>query len=278
MPQRRLEHYFVPSRAPFIPSGCSFLDLPYSVRKLVYKYAKLDGLFIDLNYTNLKVYPKGTYPETRNCRKLDSEGWYELEKLDVAEMDEIWEISDTEEYASSYGKSLWGNAYSLQQSLLLASKQIHQEVEAFIYAGAVIRVCLGQPLGFTRLWRLSDNALSNLGSLTVRLDVPKTAVENDAWVDSATPPDYIDLSTKWGKIILKSWTSTLERLIRSVRPGQLRLRVIFCAKTMDDARAVIEPMMRLPLLKDCGICAELCGQICWWKLDAVSSNFPCTER
>ncbi|KAH7390653.1 hypothetical protein BKA66DRAFT_41298 [Pyrenochaeta sp. MPI-SDFR-AT-0127] len=264
MPQHRLEYYFS-SRAPLIPSGCSFLDLPHSVRKLVYKYAELDKIFIDLNYSNLKVYANGTYPETQDCRKLDANGPYELKKLDVTELDEVWEIDDDAEDIQHYGTSVWGNVYGLHQSMLLTSKQIHREVEAFTYAGAVFRVCLGQPLGFARLWRMSDNALCNLGSLTIRLDTPKTVVWDDAWPRLPTPPACIDLSTACGRIVLKRWKLTLEGLVRSIRPGQLRLRVIFYAKTMGDATAIIEPMMQLPRLKDCGICAEICGQTCWWR-------------
>jgi len=271
MPQYRLEHYFIPSRTPFTPSGYNFLDLPYSVRRLVYEYAGLGGLLVDLNYTNLKVYPRGTYPETDNCRKLDA-GFYDLKKLDITDPDEAWEINDDAEDVTGYGKSIWGNAYGSHQSMLLVSRQIHQEVEAYTYAQAVLRVCLSQPLGFTRLWRMSENALANLASLTIRLDTPKTLVENDVWEDYPEPPIYLDFSTKWGTKILETWSSTLEQLARSLRPGQLKLRVIFCAKTIDDARAVLEPMARLPRLKDCGICAEVYGQTCWWKLNTVSSK------
>ncbi|KAH8702921.1 hypothetical protein GQ44DRAFT_778365 [Phaeosphaeriaceae sp. PMI808] len=266
MPQHRLEHYFVPAKPPFVPSGRSFIDLPYSIRKLVYKYAELDNILVDLNYANLKVYPEGTYPETQGCRKLTAQdGPYELKKLDVAESEDVWEIDCGSEDIPSYWRSVWGIPYGLHQSMLLVSRQIHEEVEAFTCAGSVFRVCLGQPLGFTRLHRLSDNALSNLGSLTIRLDIPKTVVYFNGWAESPTPLEYIDLSTRWGQIVLKSWKLAIDRLIQSVRPGQLRLHVIFYAMTEADASALIEPMMRLPLLKDCGIRADIYGQDHWRK-------------
>jgi hypothetical protein len=271
MTQHRLQHYFVSSRAPIIPAGRSFLDLPQRVRNLVYEYAGLDDLYVDLNYSNLKVYAPGTYPETRDCSKLIEPGKYDLKKLDVAEADEIWEVNNETRVHRSYDTSFWGRAYGLHQSMLVVSKQVHREVEAITYANAIFWVCLGQPLGFTRLLRMSDHALSNLRMLTVRLDKPKTA----SWVSSEIspmPPRYIDTSVQWGKNILKAWALLLERLSRSSRPGQLRLRVIFCAKTMDDARAIIEPMSRLPLLKDCGICAEVLRQSCWWIPEPVRFN------
>lgn len=272
MPQRRLEHYFFSFKAPFSPSSCSFLHLPHTIRQLIYKIAELDRILVDLNYSNLKVYQKGTYPQTIDCRKLDRNGWYDLRKLDVAEMDEVWEINNDAENIKSYGTSLWGGVYGLHQSMLLVSKQVHQEVEAFTYAGAVFRVCLGHPLGFTRLWRMSDDALANLGSLTIRLDVPKTVVWNDGWAKSQPPSKYLDLSTKWGQTVSKDWISLLLRFSQSIRPGHLRLRVIFCAKTLKDAIAIMEPMMLLPQLKDFGICAELQGQRCWWKLQQEVSS------
>jgi hypothetical protein len=240
--------------------------MPLPVRKLIYRYAELDHIFVDLNYTNLKVYARGAYPETRDCRKLDTQGWYELQMLDVIESEDVWEISSDSKCLQEYGKSLWGNVYGSCQSMLLVSKQLHQEVEAFIYSRGVFRVCMGQPLALTRLLRTSDNALSNLGSLTIRLDVPKTVVWNDGWGNSPEPTEHIDVSTRQGKMILKNWASILGRLAQLITPGQLRLRVIFRAKTMDDASRLVDPMMQLPQLKACCVCAEIHGQSCWWEL------------
>jgi hypothetical protein len=265
MPQHRLEHYFTPTRPRLIPSGRSFLDLPGHVRKLIYEYADLHDSFIDLNYSNLKAYAPGTYPDTRDCLKLSAqEDWAELRKLDVIDPEDIWEFCDDFD-PGVYENSVFNRSYGLKQSLLLASREVHKEVEALIYSGLTFRVCLGQPLGFKRLWRMSDAALLNMQSLTIRLDVPKTKVESHGWSDYIRPPAYIDVSLKWGKSILKEWTSILKRLGQFVRPGQLKLRVIFCAKTMEDATAIIKPMSQLPLLKDCGICADLYGQDSWWE-------------
>lgn len=176
MRQRRLEHSFYTPKTVHRPSGCSFLHLPYAVRKHIYELAGIGQAHVDLNYTNLKVYPKGAYPETQDCRKLDGKCIYHLRKIDVDAQVEVWEINNEASDVKTYGRSVWGGKYGKRQSLLLASKKIHQEVEAFIYADAKFRVCLGHPLGFTRLWRLSDNALSHLGSLTIRLDAPRTVV------------------------------------------------------------------------------------------------------
>ena len=272
MPQHRLEHWFTPSRALFIPSGLSFLDLPYSVRSLVYRYAGLDDQLVDLNYSNLKVYQRGKYPETDDCRKLDLGDWSPLRKVDVAARDEVWEIDD-DGVVQEYGRDVWGNGWGVYQSMLLVSRQLHQEVEAFTCARAVFRVCLGQPMKFTRLWRMSDHALSNLGSLTIRLDAPKNVVDGNGWGETASPPTYLGFSTMLGKSIVKTWVATVDHLARTLRPGQLRLRVIFCAKTLGDARAIVVPMARLPRLKDCGICVELQGQTCWWKPNTVGYTF-----
>lgn len=269
MPQQRLERYFASSKSPRPATRCGLLQLPPSVRELIYQYVGLDHTLVDLNYSNLTVYAKGAYPETIDCRKLDTHGDYVLQKLDVPDPSEVWEIEEGEDL-DYYGASPWGRAYGVHQSMLLVCRQIHQEVEAFIYAGAVFRVCLGHPLGFTRLLSMSDHALSNVRSLTIRLDVPKASANRNGWAPPCPPSESLDLSTEPGKLVLKSWLSVLHRSVHSLRPRQLRLRVIFCAKTMADAKAIIEPMLQLPQLKDCGICVELSGKSCWWRLEHVS--------
>jgi hypothetical protein len=271
MPQHRLQHYFAPmKKASSPPSGRDFLDLPRSVRKLVYEHVGLGCHFVDLNYSNLKVFPQGAYPETQDCRKLNTNGKYKLKRLDVSGLDDVWEIDDHEVRIEEYGKPLWGNAWGACQSSILVCKKIHEEVEVLIYARAVFRVCLGQPLGFARLWRMSGNALSHLGSLTIRLGVPKAVVENDGWSDAPAPTYYIGVSYERGKRLMKDWSSTLERLARSIKPGQLRLYLVFCAMALEDVKVVIDGMTQLPRLKDCGICVELHDETCWWKPNTVS--------
>lgn len=244
---------------------------------MVYKHAGLSSMFVDLNYTNLKVYSKGTWPDTLFCRKLDPVGEYHLEKLEVIDANDIWETADEAECIRNIGRGIWGVKYGVLQSLLLVSRQIHKEVEAFTYASAVFRVCMGQPLGLQGLWRMSDFALSNLCSLTVRLDLPKDNVQTSGWNEPLQYLSVVDSSTREGKAIVRDWTNTMIRLSSIVRPQQLRLRVIFRARKIDDAQAIIKPMLRLPRLKDCGICAELEGSRRWWTVKLVNMICTCSE-
>jgi hypothetical protein len=176
------------------------------VRHLIYSYAGLDNLFVDLNYTNLKVYPKGTYPDTLFCRKLDAESdcVHRLKKLDFSGPDEMWELVRGPENGAKCGKDVWGREYGDFQHLLLVSRQIGGEVEAFVYSSAVFRVCMGQPLGLARLWRMSSSALSVLSSLTVRLDLSKTVV-GGRWAEQLEQLEWIDFKTRGGKMVLKQW-------------------------------------------------------------------------
>lgn len=270
MPQHRLEYYFTRTSPAFIPSGRGFLDLPRPIRDLIYDYSSLDNHFVDLNYSNLKVYARGMYPDTVDCIKLiPDEDWSDMRKVDVSDSDHIWEFCEDFD-CGAIKFSAWNRPYGLHQSLLLVSKGVHEEVEALIYARATFRVCLGQPLGFKRLWHMSNAALFNLTSLTIRLDAPKSIVESSAWGDDLCPPVHINLSLKWGKVILKEWTSVLGRLARCIKPGRLSLCVIFRAKTMEDARTILHPVAQLPPLNDCAICVDLHGQDFWWQL--VSSR------
>lgn len=261
MPQHRLQHCFTSSRARPVPTSGNFLDLPLAVRHLVYSYAGLNGLFIDLNYTNVKVYTKGTYPDTLFCRKLDAESDcdHTLRKLDAIGPGEVWELVHDPDDGEKCGKDVWGRKYGVLQSLLLVSIQIHREVEVFVYSDAVFRVCMSQPLGLGRLWRMSSSALSVLSSLTVRLDLPKNVIESGRWAKQSEQLDWIDCKTREGKTILKEWVLIVEKLAKAIRPEQLRLRIIFRAKTIEVVKTIIEPMIQLPRLKDCGIYVETLG-------------------
>ena len=113
MRQRRLEGYFISSKAPLTPSRCGFPHLPRSVRELIYGYAGLNRIFVDLNYSNLKIYPRGAYPETTDYRTLDTRGCYNLKKIDVVELDEAQEAGNEAVYNPNYGVPLWGRVYGV---------------------------------------------------------------------------------------------------------------------------------------------------------------------
>lgn len=265
MPQHRLEHYFTAVSPSFVNSGRSFLDLPHHVRRLVYEYVAWERDVVDLNYDNLVVYPSGQYPETLGCRKLVYSSFCGLRRNDtIVCQEEVWEMAP-EQAEQDYGWSIWRRPWGGLQSMLLVSKAIHEEIEAYTYSVAVFRVCLGQPLGLLRLWRMSENALSHLQMLTIRLDRPTSEVTDDGWWDTPHPPSHIDTSKKLGREIVRNWVRTLDLLARTITPANLRLNLIFRARTMDDARAILEPMGELPLLRDCGICGELYGQSCFWE-------------
>lgn len=274
MTQHRLEHYFAPSRIPSKPSGANILDLPYSVRQRIYEYAKLDGMIVDLNYSNLTVYPRGEYPETVGCRKMSATDWYNVQRVDVVGRDEVWETC--EEFApgdfETCGHLPGTRPYGRHQSMLLVCKDIHKEVGSFTYRKNVFRVALGRPLGFTRLWRMSDYAISNLHSLSICLE-PSKDICNDFVLDAMYyrpyPPTPVDLSTRDGQWVLKNWIMLLDRLKRLARPSQLSLYLIFRAKTIDDVKSIIDPMFQLPTLGHCGISVDMYDQSFWWLSKSV---------
>lgn len=266
-----MEQDLAPARPLCSTTGLTFLSLPHHVRESIYAYLSLSPDLIDLNYTNLKVYPKGAYPETLRCRRLGPYEPYILKKVETATTEEAWELgSETEEgEEETYGEPCLGRAWGVQQSMLLVSKQVHGEVEAWIYANSVIRVCPGQPLGLSRFMSMSENAIAHMGALTIRLDKSTDAVYQNKWDNCPELPQRIDLSCAWGREVLCKWREVIEKLCRSVKPGQLRLRVVLAAKTMANAETLLDPMMALPLLKDCGICLNMDGPPTWWKIHTV---------
>lgn len=256
MHQTQLDQFLTPKRSPFVPSGLNFLHLPYPVRRLVYYYTEITDNLIDLNFSHLKYYSKGTYPDTLYQHHCSYETWWALRKVDADELDDVWELDDEYDEGCRRGFQclrLWNTA----SSLLLTSREINEEVENLLYGENTFRVCRGNPLGFRRLWRMSDRALAALSSLTVRLDVPQDFVDGDGWLEYPLLPTPLDLKSRYGKLVLKDWNTLIKNLARVGRLRHLRLYVVFRAVDMDVVKAVIESMMTLPILKDCGIWVQL---------------------
>lgn len=260
MTQSRLEQYFSTSRKPFVPSpGLDFFNLPFSVRKMVYEYTELVNNTIDLNYANLDIYPRDAYPDKLySCRThCNHDLTYMHKRLDVTESDDIWEFDEEEVYPGQRRNHLCACSIRPWYSLLLTSKWIHQEIEAIVYKGNTFQVCLGGPYGFKRLWLMSERAISNLTSLTVRLQIPQSDIPSgQGWGDPA-PPTPIDLLSRSGALVLKVWLALLEKLSRAATPRKLWLSVIFSAHSIEDVKTILKPMETLQALRHCSICVNI---------------------
>ena len=84
----------------------TFYDLPLKARNLVYKYLDLTGYTVDLNYTELYVYPQNEYPDDSRADIVESlHGGSKITRFEnYRTLEEYWEWSfdEFDIYRSSY--------------------------------------------------------------------------------------------------------------------------------------------------------------------------------
>jgi hypothetical protein len=263
MRQSRLGSYFtLPIRRS--PSPClNLLDLPPSVRSLIYEYAGPVGQTIDLNFSNLLVYPYKQYPDSafalRSRCLHNLSDWPIVRKTDdTAPMNEneYWELEDEGEPCESEVRGFRlerCDACCDGRSLLFVCKAIYNEVVSSIYAKNIFTVRQGSPHGLKRLQLMGDSGIFALTSLTMRLDT------NDE--QSSFCPDYryeiaprpLQLDNKNMRAIFQEHETVFHRLSEHVRPNNLTLYLICRVLDRPTLAQILHPLTKLPLLKECGI-------------------------
>ncbi|KAF2465008.1 uncharacterized protein BDR25DRAFT_306872, partial [Lindgomyces ingoldianus] len=243
----------------------TFLDIPPKARKLIYEYAGLTGRTIDLNYSNLVLYPQNEYPDSLWSQRI---GCFHHSHLtikrceDYTTLEPYWECNrkrtDLIPIHNYFYHCEHYDCASFEDppySLLLASKSIFTEVFQTIYERNTFRICRSSPEGFSPLFNeLGHAALQELSNLTIRLDgePPETIVLGVDWarLEQLLP---IKLHSRYGKAALSDWQNLVRRLSRCVRPNRLTLRLIAKAPDVKTAEALLEPLNQLPTLKECCI-------------------------
>jgi hypothetical protein len=259
MRQTRVENFFAYSRPPKPPpTGRSFLDLPLAVRKQVYVYAQVTDHEFDLNFANLEFWAKRKYPDQfyRTHLFCYHNGSTVFKLRDVSDGN-IWELGKDDPEYDVNDYSEYECCINHIFNLLMTCKQVHKEVEELAYGANLFQICRGNPYGFERFWNLSHNAVAALTTLTVRLEKSRTRVRTDSFMSDSAIPSPIDLTLPLGRRILQDWKALLARLVQLSRPNALRLQLIFCAANIESAKALLEPMKYLPLLKNCSIWGSL---------------------
>lgn len=231
MRQTRLESYFqVPPSHPPRP-GASFLDLPYSVRRQVYKYAGLIGITINLNFANLIVYPRKAYPDRTFCLRFrcHHERWT-LKRITHevnAPEDDEWKLT---RYSQDRPWKRNCNDCNVSYNLMFISKHISAEVIDLVYSKNNFTVRQGHPYSLKRLKLMGGSGLASLTSLTIRLDWANKyawGVTDDDVFDEIPGP--ISISCKYRYNIFLDFQALIKKLSRSIRPQALKLYLIFCA-------------------------------------------------
>ena len=240
----------------------TFYDLPLKARNLVYKYLDLTGYTVDLNYTELYVYPQNEYPDDSRADTIESldSGSIITRCEDYRTLEEYWEWSYDESriYSSSNKHKNDGceKADFVAETVndYYGSKAEAPEIFMTIYKSNHFRICRGSPGGFAPFFRLPTDALCELGTLTVRLDgEPQETIKIDGDWSRLEQLAPLKLHSRYGKTALKEWGRLIQRLTECVRPSHLTLYLIVNVPDIKTAEAVLKPLEQLPTLKNCGI-------------------------
>jgi hypothetical protein len=240
----------------------TFYDLPLKARNLIYKYLDLTGYTVDLNYTELYVYPQNEYPDDSRADIVESlhSGSIITRCEDYRTLEEYWEWSYDEagSYRSSYnhkndGCEKWDFVAETTHDYY-GSKLEAPEIFRTIYRSNHFRICRGSPGGFTPFFQLPTDALCELGTLTVRLDgEPQETIELNGDWNRLRQLAPLKLHSRYGKTAIKEWGRLIQRLMECVRPNHLTLYLIVNVPDIKTAEAVLKPLDQLPTLQNCGI-------------------------
>ncbi|OCL02272.1 hypothetical protein AOQ84DRAFT_423770 [Glonium stellatum] len=259
MRQSSLYDYFSFNPRPLRP-GLSFLDLPFSTRKLVYEHAGLvRDCPIDLNWEKLKFVEEFKYwyssCEPTECYHRPTRFTGDI----LGEEDgHIWTPDDDEE-----------DGYvciceTLPTNLLLVSKAISEEVHSILYSENKFRICRSNPRGLTWLKKLGPKALASLTSLSIRLNMCQCVQTKQLNYPYDIDIDYhsrcnsgddkpLGRVSRLDKAIIAEWKQLGTRLAAHTRPYHLNLSFICDTIDYETAQEIVKPLLNMPTLKHCAI-------------------------
>ena len=287
MRQSRLESFFeTPARPPPQPR-LGLLDLPPSIRQLIYKHAGLVDQTIDLNYSNLLVYPYKQYPDScfavrLRCahsalpivrRRDDSAPIGEEEYWELDE--EEWELETTEPQLLSVDRCV---ECSDGRGLLFVSKRISREVVPFVYANNIFTVRQEAPHGLKRVKMIGVDGMAALTSLTMKIGKKEGRLRFDANHVNDSPPQPLHLGQKSSRTSMEDYEAVIERLAKHVRPRKLAMFLILGAPNLHILHQVLRPLFQMPTLKHCGLWSFVRPQISRAvEYNTIPGRFTLTE-
>ncbi|KAF2678817.1 hypothetical protein K458DRAFT_408523 [Lentithecium fluviatile CBS 122367] len=264
MRQSRLESYLdVPPHATREPPqpDLGLLELPPAVRRRIYKHAGLAGNTIDLNFSNLLIYPYQQYPDSafavrsRCAHNVDFPIVQRRDDTAPLGAGEYWEVEEE-------GDAHQGEAEGLRlepcdicsdgRGLLFVCKKISEEVVPFVYSNSTFTVRQRAPHGLRRLNLVGKQGLAALSSLTMKLDAGDGQLRVDTEYSEEWPPQPLDLNNSL-RVTMKEYEAVIEHLSNQIRPRSLSLHLIFRVSSFDTIHKVLHPLYQLSPLKECGI-------------------------
>ena len=242
----------------------SILDLPVRIRELICSYAGFTGFIGDLNYQDLTVYPLDEYPSTEDVEDVFCFHGADLpisRRQDPQTFDEYWE-SPYDRFCvrrdlypqCKNEKCEFGTTCQQSCCDYFHDKSTHPELFRIMMQKNHLRICQGSPGGFQPFHELSKDVLSELGTLTVRLDgepLDEIRLGGD-WMRLHELKPY-NLRSRYGKTAMKEWEKLIARLAECIRPSHLTLYIVTKASDIETAKVILKPLNKLPTLKGCGI-------------------------
>lgn len=284
MLQRRIDWYFPRQSLPSPPSGTSFLDLPYPLRRRIYLLAGLVRFCpINFNQEGLNFY------KYRGKHSLKNACFYKARQF----------------YGRDFGEDF---IYScsctpLPISLLYVSRVISDEVSSILYSQNKFTISRSDSWGLRPLRNLSSKALQLLQSLTIRLNNCSCVFDYEWFTTPAVHPcpplcqshgrhdRPLGNIARQDRAVLDEWQNLVNILTANVHFRSLRLSFVCDTRDFQTAQIVIESLSYLPPLRDCSIrlrqnpdwptyCLarstnlQLIGQTSEEKLDQTDRHIP----
>jgi hypothetical protein len=253
MRQATLDRYVLTSQLRY-PSPCLFLALPRVVRERIYALANLSpNRFIDLNCWT-----------QHRCSSINSLVEEPNPHIDM-------QLYIERQYEEEHPP------HPLPISLLFVCKVVSQEAQEILYRTNCFAISQRKPGGLRGLERLSALAIQNVHTLFIHLTpctclaphcikTPRqsphvaTSFSTLAFASCFASPrkqsHHRKLSTKSrsDRLRLAQWERVCHRLAEHIVPGQLSLYLISHVEGMPAAKRILQPLLQLPTLRNCGIC------------------------
>lgn len=274
MRQATLDRYVLTSRLR-CPSPCLFLALTRVVRERIYELANLSpDRFINLNcWTQYQ------------CPGINSLAEEPDPHIDT-------ELCLQRQYEKEHPPD------PLPISLLLVCKVVSQEAQEVLYRRNCFAISQREPGELRGLERLNALAIQNLRTLIIHLtpctclaphcirtprQSPHVAASFDilafascfASPRSQSHDRKLSTKSRSDRHRLAEWERICRRLAEHVVPGQLSLYLISHVESMPAAKCILQPLLELPTLRECGICLGPPSHTCYAELrDLAAAVVP----
>jgi len=266
------------------------LPLPSDIRRRIYEYAGLsDGTYISLNYL---------HPDTDACpQTYDS---LDLEKISADNSEDSGNYNNCiSRYSQTVSRFLNGPmpypdiqlerpccvehenptycncTPPLPSQLLDTCRTISDEVNRIFYSKSHFIICRSDLGGLSGLFSLKPRALSWMSSLCIRLNIcdcgyaPESCTSKDSENHEVTchkscirsHEELLRKPTFQGEIkAMAEWKHLCRHLAASTTPKRLRLCVICDVVDVEAAKQIAEPMLEIPILRECTLRFGLKGR------------------